>query len=332
MCRVVEDNPYASTPDGEYIRIPCLILAKRYDEALYYVRREKKLLQETTDTVNWDYINPHLQTELEAYVGKNDYRSVARVQATMFALADTLRKRERDEDALELAEIYKTNEKEREIERQADSLQRHQIVFSLLAPIVILHVLYIWYILRTGRVIRRKNEAMVKTIDELMSYKGKFVELQEENIRLSEELRRICEISGHCDADNEEREDETGAGPEDGASMSKMTEKYRSLFERVNYEIVSRKLYLQPNFNKQELLKEIHIPANKFAALFREFAGCGFSQYIQDLRLDYAVRLMKEQPLWSLEAIAKEAQMSKAAFYSQFQKKYGMKPSQYRLK
>ena len=79
LYRRVEANPYASTPDGEYIRIPCLVLAKRYDEALYYIRREKKLLQETTDTVSWDYINPHLQAELEAWQGKGDWRSVARV-------------------------------------------------------------------------------------------------------------------------------------------------------------------------------------------------------------------------------------------------------------
>ena len=50
--RRVEANPYASTPDGEYLRIPCLLMAGRYDEALHYIRREKQLLQETTDTVS----------------------------------------------------------------------------------------------------------------------------------------------------------------------------------------------------------------------------------------------------------------------------------------
>ena len=39
---------------------------------------------------------------------------------------------------------------------------------------------------------------------------------------------------------------------------------------------------------------------------------------------------MREQPQWTLDAIAKEAGMSNGAFYSQFQKKYGMKPSDYR--
>lgn len=72
LLRRVESNPYTSTPDGEYVRIPCLLLAERYDEALRYVYREKKQLQESTDTVNWDYIHSHLQMELEAYRGKGD--------------------------------------------------------------------------------------------------------------------------------------------------------------------------------------------------------------------------------------------------------------------
>lgn len=93
---------------------------------------------------------------------------------------------------------------------------------------------------------------------------------------------------------------------------------------------MSRRLYLCPGFNKKELLKEIHVPANKFAVLFKVFACCSFSQYIQNCRLDYAVRLMREQPQWTLDAIAKEAQMSKGAFNIQFYKRYGMKPSEFR--
>ena len=104
------------------------------------------------------------------------------------------------------------------------------------------------------------------------------------------------------------------------------------MFERLTHTIIERQLYLQPDFNKKKLLDEIHVPTNKFAMLFQEFAGCSYTQYIQDLRLEYAIRLMCEQPLWSFEFIAREAHMSESAFYKQFQKKYHMKPSDYRNK
>ena len=337
--RRVEANPYASTPDGEYLRIPCLLLAKRYDEALYYIRREKALLKETTDTVNWDYINPHLQTELEAHQGKGDWRSASRVQSIMLALTDTLRKRERKEDALELAEIYKTNEKDKRIERLADALQRHYILFGLLVPVLILLVLYIRHILKTNRIVSQKNDAMVKTIDELMAYEDELLNMQKENIRLDAELQRLRNApetetytAPQEVPENMPQEDETEEAAETANPAPKLTDKDRALYERMNYEILSRQLYLRSDINKKELLKEFHIPANKFALLFKEFAGCSFSQYIQERRLGHAIRLMREQPNWNLEAIAKESKISKSVFYDLFKKKYGMKPSQYREK
>lgn len=338
----VETNPYASTPDGEYVRIPCLILAKRYDEALHYVRREKALLKETTDTLNWDYINPHLQAELEAYQGKGDWRSASRVQSTMLALTDSLRNRERKEDALELAEIYKSNEKDKEIARQTASLQLHYVLFGLLIPVLVLLGLYIRHILKTNRLFSQKNEAMIKTIDELMAYKDELFDRQEENIRLREELRQ-SQATQPSETVSLEAPEEAPEALELGATANPMTEesiastsrlndKDRALYERVHHEILKNKLYLNAKFNKKDLMREFHIPANKFALLFKEFAGCGFTQYIQERRLDYAVRLMREQPRWTLDAIAKEAQMSNGAFYAYFFKKYGMKPSDYREK
>lgn len=64
--------------------------------------------------------------------------------------------------------------------------------------------------------------------------------------------------------------------------------------------------------------------------IFKEFAGCSFTQYIQQCRLDHAVRLMRDKTDWSLDAIAKDSNMSKSAFYDQFQKKYGMTPTEFR--
>ena len=55
-----------------------------------------------------------------------------------------------------------------------------------------------------------------------------------------------------------------------------------------------------------------------------------FSQYIPNCRLDYAVRLIQENPSWSLDMVAKAAQMSSSLFYSQFKKKFGMSSSDFR--
>ena len=77
-------------------------------------------------------------------------------------------------------------------------------------------------------------------------------------------------------------------------------------------------------------MAEFKISANKFFMLFKEFAGCTYTQYIQNCRLDYAVRLMRENPNWNFDAIAKEARMSNGAFYSHFKRRYGMSPADFR--
>ena len=155
-------------------------------------------------------------------------------------------------------------------------------------------------------------------------------ELQEINLQHNETRSPTATIptpDGH-DGQNAEM-DETVL---QAIQSAKLTEKDYALYERLVHEILTQRLYLRPQFSKKMLLKEIHVPTNKFATLFQEFAGCSFTQYIQDLRLEHAVRLMCERPMWSFESIAKEAQMSESTFYKLFQTKYGMKPSDYRKK
>ena len=336
----VKANPYASTPDGEYIRIPCLLLAKRYDEALHYLEREKRLLQATTDTVNWDYISAHLQMELEAYQGKKDWHAASRVQSSMLALADSLRKKVHDENAQELVEIYKTEDQTRRIERQETSLLIHRIITGFVVGILIVTALFIIRILKYIHTINHKNIAMSNTIDELMTYKKDLLKRQEENLRLHDELQQRMKGKEPTKEENAQTEEITEESPvpedwneeneEENYPQTVLSERDRILFGRLVHEITSRKLYLHPDFNKKKLLKEIHVPANKFSSLFKTFAGCSFSQYVQELRMDEAIRLMREHPDWSMDAVAREIQMSNGTFYHQFQKKYGMKPSQYR--
>lgn len=210
----------------------------RYDEALHYIRREKQLLQETTDTVSWDYIGSHLQMELEAWQGKGDWKQASRVQSGMMALTDTLRQRERQEDALELAEIYRSNEKDREIARQEESLRRLHIVLALMAPVLVLLILYIRNILKASRIIRRKNEAMVKTIDELMARKDELFGLQEENLRLRGELQRL-----HAEEVTPAEEPGPTGDGEGTTAVRTLTDGDRALFERMHHEILRNRLY-----------------------------------------------------------------------------------------
>ncbi len=271
---------YASTPDGDGIRIPYLIASRRYREALRYIARDKQYKQATSDTVSYEYIEWHLKYERQAYEGLEDFRAANRVQGNIIALMDTLQKRSRQEEALELAEIYKSNEQARQIERQTASIRLRNVIILSAIAFLLAVVAFCVRMLYHNRTIRNKNNAMTHTIDELMTYKKELFIQQEENIRLKAALQ----------GEQEEQASQMPAKENtESRLMPKLTDNDRTLYNRMIHEIANRRLYLDASLTKQDLLKEFHIPTNKFSFLFKEFSGCSFTQYIQRCRLDHAI-------------------------------------------
>lgn len=320
---------YSKVPeDRGSLHVPYLLAAKRYGDALSYLQEEKEYWQETADTVSHEYIDYHLLREREAYEGLGNLRAANNVSKTIQQLSDTLRRRDSQSKALELAEIYRTNEQALQIERQTSSIIMRNIIIAASVIILIICVLFIIRILRYNRTISTKNRAMVNTIDELMVYKDKVFEQHEE---MSGLRKRIAELSEAKPLQSEDTTPEVTAEDTVQATAESVPDDFdRKLFDRMNHEILSRKLFLNPDFSKNTLLAEFRIPAYRFSSFFKEYAGCTFSQYIHNCRLDYAVRLIQENPSWSLEAVAQAAQMSNSSFYSQFKKKFGMSPSDFR--
>lgn len=105
----------------------------------------------------------------------------------------------------------------------------------------------------------------------------------------------------------------------------------RELFARVEHEIISRKLYLHPNFSKEELLKIVHIPKNRFAGLFKDCAGATFLQYITKLRMEEAARMLSECPNYTIESVAQACGITNVrTFYRLFFDTFKMTPNDFR--
>ena len=331
MYRLLEANPIASTPDGEYIRIPGLVAAGRFDEALRYVYREKKLLQANTDTVNWDYINPHLQAELEAWQGKGNVREVARVQAAMLALTDTLRQRERTEDALEWSEIYESEEKDARIKEEQQENRTAWTIAGFVGVLLIVSGGFIIAIVRKSLGISRRNAALAAQVEDHVANRKELDRKTEENLALHDLLEQARrELETERAKNTPKKEPEQKKTVPDGSGGKAATEADRILFERIAFEIKNHRLFRDPNFSRPELLKIIPVPQNKFAGLFKQFAGKSFTEYVRDLRLGYANELFVEHPDWSMDAVIKECGMLRSSFYAAFIQNYGMNPDEFR--
>lgn len=336
MYRLLEANPIASTPDGEYIRIPGLVAAGRFDEALHYVYREKKLLQANTDTVNWDYINPHLQSELEAWQGKGNVREVARVQAAMLALTDTLRQRERTEDALEWSEIYESEEKDARIKEEQQENRTAWTVAGFVGMLLVISGGFIVAIARKKREISLKNDTLTASLNEMTGFRKAFFRKQEEVITLQEQVKQLS--SRLLMEEKKETETETEAadsGTEPMAVADAQPEHDNAandcrLFDRIQYEIEKRELFLLKDFDKEAFAKEMNISPRKLGRLFTVFAKKPLSDYLHDLRLSYALTLLHDHPNWTIDAVAEKCGLSLRTFHRLFTKKFSITPQAYR--
>lgn len=162
---------------------------------------------------------------------------------------------------------------------------------------------------------------MANTIAELIGYKEKLYQQESELMELRRQLR---DNTGN-------RETSPGDTPHEDQEQhiaNNLQNDYdKILFQRMNHEILSQRLFLNPDLSKKQLVEQFRIPSNKFVQIFKDYAGCSFTQYINNCRLEHAVRLMRDNHQWSLKAIATEAAMSSSSFYEQFRKKFGMSPT-----
>lgn len=332
--RRLEANPVASTPDGEYIRIPGLVAAGRFDEALRYVYREKKLLQANTDTVNWDYVNPHLQSELEAWQGKGDVREVARVQAVMLALTDTLRQRERTEDALEWSAVYESEEKDARIKEEQQENRLAWTVACFVGVLLVISGGFIGTIVRKKREISLKNDTLTVSLNEMTGFRKAFFRKQEEVIALQEQVKLLASRLS-MEEKTETRTETADSGTEPTTVADAQPERDnaandRRLFDRIQYEIEKRELFLLKDFDKEAFAKEMNISLRKLGRLFTVFAKKPLSDYLHDLRLSYALTLLHDHPSWTIDAVAEKCGLSLRTFHRLFTKKFSMTPQAYR--
>ncbi|WP_106828936.1 AraC family transcriptional regulator [Parabacteroides pacaensis] len=340
--RKFDATEYAHTDDGNQMRFDYLLAAGRYREVLQFIHADKENYRAQGDTVNHYYVGRTLTSEAEAYMGLDDYKAAARTYKQMYDLADSLHVREKQNGVLEFAAIYETKEKEAQLVEQTARLHESRMIALFTGCLVVLFGVLLWRTVRHVHIIRQKNVVMARTIREQLAYKDELF-LREEEVRtLQEELRQKTEELSRSEERPEEVPTEAATEASVAAEEEIMTagnppaEEYteammRGMFDRAKYEIISRKLYLCPDFSREKLMEVTHIPWNKFAGLFKKYTGMSFSRYINKLRLEYATRLMEEHPEYSIEAIAEECGISSSTtFYRLFFEEYKMTPKNFR--
>jgi len=104
------------------------------------------------------------------------------------------------------------------------------------------------------------------------------------------------------------------------------------LFEYIRDYIIRNELYLDPMFGRQTLVDRLGISTHRIGAAFAKGSSYkALPEFIRHLRLEHACQLLKQDANLSVKAVGEASGFSNnSTFCSDFKKRYGVTPSDYR--
>lgn len=294
---------------------------KLYDDVIRFGQLRLSYLSSMNDTLNGSIPSVY-RLLAKAYACKGLYEEAIRNYVLMDEAHDVQMRMAELSAMDELSANYSAYIEELEKQRKAHH-SRIVNVLIIIGFIAAMIGLSIGRTIRYNRIIKQKNVSLVRTINELMTTKAK--------AEMETGKRRD-------ENDNRQENEEDGVSAEQ-LLMAELKENSETMadyqerrkFERMNRDIVEKKLYLDTSLSRMMLLDKYNIPRNNFSSLFQKYVGTSYSKYINNLRLEQAAKLLKEQPNYTIESIASDCGISSVAtLYRLFSKKYGMTPTEYR--
>ena len=199
-----EDTRSAKLPYSREKYTTYYILKKDYKQALENIDITRQFFVENRDTLCIDYKDAVLNHEFNVYKGMGNYAMATKVAEKINACRDSIDKKTKEENAAELAKIYETQEKEKQIAEQEAELTKHKNILIAVVALLVIGVAFIVIVMRFNRRVNRRNKTIVATINQMMQKEDKLTRMQltddsnadnvnPEEIRLKQSLEMLKE-------------------------------------------------------------------------------------------------------------------------------------------
>ena len=199
-----EDTRSAKLPYSREKYTTYYILKKDYKQALENIDITRQFFVENRDTLCIDYKDAVLNHEFNVYKGMGNYAMATKVAEKINACRDSIDKKTKEENAAELAKIYETQEKEKQIAEQKAELAKHKNILIAVVVLLVIGVAFIVIVMRFNRRVNRRNKTIVATINQMMQKEDKLTRMQltddsnadnvnPEEIRLKQSLEMLKE-------------------------------------------------------------------------------------------------------------------------------------------
>ena len=292
-----EQTPSGKTVTGRFMIAPVLGKLGEYDKMLAIYDEVEQLMG--SDTLNANYAEILYGRAMAAKAQGLNADAINYLERHN-ELNTLLNERLLQGKAHLYAARYKAQEQQMEIERHREAARRAKMTVSAIGIIGLLILLFAIYAFIQWRKTQRRNRILAQQITEAIEYKEKYRELSTPNSTL--QTSNLSELSD-----------------------AELFAYLRDLIER-------EQLFLNPNFERQTLITLTGLSKERIGAAFSQGSGHGrLTTLVTELRLDYAVRLMNEQPNLSIEKVCQASGFISAdTFTRNFRAKFGMTPTAYR--
>lgn len=104
------------------------------------------------------------------------------------------------------------------------------------------------------------------------------------------------------------------------------------LFRLIDATIRRERLYADSSLQRRDIMRRYGLRRQHLNEILNVYAsGQGFPAYINSIRLQEAVSMMRERPEMSITDIAETVGLSLPNFRIQFRKRYGVNPAVFRI-
>ena len=292
-------SDYGQGLEGRINGCDYLMAARRYGEAADIYTNLDQFIKEWGYDYDLETIRQNLLPKFRANYLSGRQDSALRVAMQIAEVYDTALVRQKRSESAELATIYDTQGKERKILEQRAENRLVTAISIAIAILALLILAFAVYVFHQWRNTKKRNRILVEQINEALEYKKKFKK-------------------------------EQVAEPVAVSDMTTLSDE--QLFLCLRDLIENEKLFLKPDFGRQTLIEHTGLSKERIGAAFSQGSdSVSLPAYVRELRLDYAVRLMNDQPDIAVEMVSQSSGFTNAdTFTRNFRAKYGMTPTTYK--
>lgn len=303
-----KSTDYGSSLEGRINGCDYLVEAHRYAEAADNYSQLDRFIKEWGYEYDLETIGNNLLPKLRSnyHAGRQD--SALHVAMQIAEVYDSALVQQKQRDAAEMATIYDVQGKERQIVEQRAGKRLFTAISIAVAILALLILAFAVYVFRQWRATKEKNRILANQIAEAVEYR--------------EKLREQKKIQAAADST-------AGAGLII-SDFTTLTDE--QLFLCLRDLIENERLFLQPDFGRQTLIDRTGLSKDCIGAAFAQGSdNNSLPAYVRELRLDYAIRLMNDQPDIAVEQVSQASGFTSAdTFTRNFRAKYGMTPTAYK--